>query len=454
MATTRFVLPAIGGPETVDTPHITRGVLDNGLRVESIRLDSLPLVAVTLIVEAGSIDDPPGQHGLVGLTADLVDEGSSGRDAIAVAESWARLGSSLETEVGADVTAFGFSLLSRFLGDALELLAASVCRPTVDETAVTRVREQRLNRLRQLQNSPGAAADRVFLRAVFGEHGYAHTSLGTSAAVASLTRDHVLACHARYYVPNRATLIVVGDIQHDALMRAAALTLGAWSGSDATNVTRSAVLPFPPASPNVWFVDRPGAPQSELRIGHLGVSRAVPDYHALVPVNALLGGRVSSRINQRLRQEKGYTYGARTDFDVRKRGGAFECETSVQRDATVAAIQDVLADCAAVSTTRPPDEAELERTKASVTRGYVRQFETPAQLVRAAAQLLVHDLPDDSVSRFVPSVLAVDVPAVVAAARAHVRAEDMSIVIVGDAARVGPGLSELARTVIETAPEF
>jgi zinc protease len=451
---TRFTLPAVGAPESVTLPPITRSTLANGLGVWSMRHASLPMVSAALLLNVGSVDDPPEWPGLASLAADLVDEGSGDLDAIAIADRWARLGCALETDAGPDATTFSFMSLSRVLGDALRLLAASVCDLRVDAATLARVRELRVNRLRQLQSSAAASADRVFLRAVYGAHGYAHTPLGTTRALSAVTREHILAFQQREYRPDRATIIVAGDVTHDACVEAAAAAFAGWRAGGDAHVAASPSSATPAPEPRIWLVDRPGAPQSELRLGHLGVARSTSDYYALVTLNSLLGGQFSSRINQRLRQDKGYTYGARTHFDFWRRSGTFECETSVQGDVTGAAIADVLAACEAVGASRPPDTDELVRTQESLTRGYVRHFETPAQFVRAAAEIAVHDLPDDTVGRFVPSILAVSAAAVVAAARAHIRPRDMAIVIVGDAASVRPQLVPLGRAVVDGVPEF
>jgi len=449
----RFILPDVGVPAVVRFPPITRGTLDNGLRVWTIRHDALPLSAITLIVDAGSVNDPDHQPGLASMTADLLDERAGKRDAIGVAEAWARLGSSLETEAGADVTAFGAMALSRLFEPTLALLAEVVTVADIVDADFSRVRDLRVSRLRQLRNAASSIADRAFLRAVFGRHGYGHGSMGTIASLEAITADDARAFHAREYRPDRTTLVVAGDLSHDAVMTAAAACFGAWS-TPGDHAGRDAAVAIEVAPPRIWLIDRPGAPQSELRIGHLGVPRHIPDYHALVTLNGVLGGQFSSRLNQRLRQEKGYTYGAHSAFDVRRASGLFGCDTSVQSDATAAAIRDVLDECIAIRGTRPPAGDELTHVKDGLTRGYAKNFETAAQVARAASQLAILDLADDAFDRFVPSVLAVDDAAALAAARAHIRPEEISAVVVGDVAAIEKGLGELGMVVERAEGEF
>jgi zinc protease len=454
MADDRFTQPGFGIPEAVAFPPVTRGTLANGLRLWTIRQDALPLVGATLLLDdAGSAGDPIGQSGLASLTADLADERIGRRDAIAIADAWARLGASFQTDVSPDVTAFSVVGLSRLFEPAIALLADVIVRSEPTDADFTRVRELRLNRLQQLKSSAAAQADRVFLRAVFGAHGYGQTGLGTTTSLERLTLDAARRCRARTFRPDRATLIVAGDVTHDAAMAAAEAHFGAWSAAGDPGVTQ-AQPPVTWAPSQVWLVDRLGSPQSELRIGHLGVRRAVPDYHAIVTLNAVLGGQFSSRINQRLRQEKGYTYGANTSFDVRRDAGTFACETSVQSDATGPAIGDVIEQCAAIRGSRPAEGDELDRVRDGLTRGYVRHFETAVQLLQAAGQVATHGLPDDTFDCFVPSVLAVDSAAVLRAAETHIHPDRVIAVVVGDADIVSKGLEALGLVVAAATAEF
>ena len=211
--------------------------------------------------------------------------------------------------------------------------------------------------------------------------------------------------------------------------------------------------PEPPA-PICILVDRPDAPQSELRIGHLGPPRRSGDYHALMTLNAALGGQFTSRINQQLREAKGYTYHARTGFEFHRHASTFSCDTSVQSDATAEAIGDVLREFDAVGSERPLAGIELERAQSSMTRGYVRHFETPVHLVRAAAELVKFDLPDDSFDLFVPAVSSLSAERILAAAQRYLHPAACVIAVVGDAQRLRAGLAAPNRTLVEATPEF
>ncbi len=189
------------------------------------------------------------------------------------------------------------------------------------------------------------------------------------------------------------------------------------------------------------IVARPGAPQSELRIGQVGAPRQTPDYHALLVLNSLLGGQFVSRINMNLREHKGYTYGARTTFDFRRGRGPFLLQTSVQTQVTAAAVRESFNELEAIRGGRPATESEVTLARASLTRGFPRNFETSEQVARAAAQLALYDLPADSFENFVAAVNAVDAGDVTRVATTYLQPDDMITVVVGDPDLVIPSMT-------------
>jgi len=447
----RIQPPAVGPATPVRFPAMFRETLNSDLRVCVLPWSSVPIVTVALLMRVGAAGDPPARPGLASLTADMLDEGAGGRNSVQITEAFERLGSHLDIDVGQDVTVLTFTTLSRHLDAGLALASDVLMRPHFAEADLLRIRRLRLNRLRQLRTSASAAADRLFLSGVFGAHPYGHGSLGTSQSIEALTLDDVREFYGRMYEPAQATLIAAGDISPDAVVEAARLRFAGW-----TNPVAPAAPPEVPAaaSPRVLLVDRPGAPQSELRIGHLGPERSTPDYHALVTLNAGLGGQFTSRINHHLRETKGYTYGARTGFDFRRVCSTFSCDTSVQSDATAAAMVDILSEFEAVRSTRPLDDDEVERARNSLTRGYVRHFETPADLVRAAAELSRFSLADDTFDLFVPSVSSVGGTEVREVAQRWIKPDDCVAVVVGDAAACRSQIEQLGREVVDSTPEF
>ena len=456
-ATDRFVMPDAGSPARIAFPPIVRSTLPNQAQVWAIRHDSVPVVTIVLMVPVGSAHDPASSPGMAGVMADLLDEGTERHDAIGLAEALASLGTELAIDVASDVTTFTLSTLSRFMEPALALLGEVIMRPRLREDDLKRVCELRLNRLRQLRSSASAVADRAFLSATFGSHPYGHGTLGTSAALSRVLIDDVRAFHAAAMRPAGTTLIIAGETDPDEVHRAAERQLGEWLPRvPGSAPERLPEVPAPQSSslPRVLVLDRPGAPQTEVRVGHMGPSRRDSDYHTLLTLNALLGGQFSSRINLNLREARGLTYGARTSFDFRVRSGTFSCDTNVQGDATPLVVSEILSEFAAVGGSRPITAEELERAKSSITRGYVRQFETSTQLALAASRLATFDLPADSFDRFVPDVEAVTPVSVSAAARDNIRPNDAVVVVVGDASGWRDKLTSLGRPVEDATIEF
>jgi zinc protease len=447
MAVDRSRLPVVGPDPVFRFPRIARHVLDGGMQVRTVEHTGAPLITFVLQIEGGSGADPSGQEGLAAIAADMADEGTGALSALDVSEALARIGAEYDVDVGADVVTFGFSTLERLAARGGTLLADVVGAPSLRDTDFTRVQQLRLERLRQLKDLAPAAAERAFLRLMYGAHPYGHLPIGSDASLRSITRDDVAAFHARRFRPDRATLVVAGAMPHDELLQVAAQAFGGWRP-----VERHDDAPAPPASdiappagvaPRLAIVPRDGAAQSELRIGHLAARRDTPDYQALLVMNAALGGQFVSRVNLKLREEKGYTYGARTGFDWKRGMAPFALQASVHTASTADAVRDAHAELTAIRGARPITGQELELAKASLTRGYPRNFETVQQVARSVAQLALYRLPDTYFEEFVPKVNAVTVADVTRVAAQYLDPSRLTTLIVGDNSAIAESLQTL-----------
>ena len=411
----RSRLPQADAARPFTLPSIEKSVLPNGLRLWTVRHPTVPVISLVLLIRGGSASDPAGKDGLAALTADMLDEGSGGRSAIEMHEALARIGAQFDTDIGSDAAVLGITALSRFAIEALRLLADMVVHPSLTEADFERVRQLRLHRLTQLRDVPGAVADRTFLRLLYGQHPYGHTPIGSQQAIAALTVDDVRVFHAQVLHPASATLVAVATGPHAVHDGAARLNV----------------------------VPRPGAPQSELRIGHVAVARSTPDYHPLVTANTILGGQFVSRINLNLREDKGFTYGARTGFDFRLMPGPFSVQVSVQTAATARAIEESIGEIAAIRGPRPATEDELSMAVATLTKGYARYFETPEQIARAMTQLSLYDLPDNYFAEFVPRIERVTVSDVTRVTSEYLDPARLTTLVVGDLSVIGGELPRL-----------
>ena len=455
MRADRSRLPQVGADPSFTFPNIVRHTLSNGLQVRTVEHRSVPLVTFVMQIHGGSGADVAGREGLAAITADMVDEGTGALSAIDVSEALARLGAEYDVDVGADATVFTLSTLSRFAERGSSVLADLLTRPSLRVEDFDRVRQMRLDRLRQLKDLPPAVAERALLRLLYGAHPYGHLSIGNDASLRGMDLGDVTAFHAATFRPSRSALVVAGAMSHEGLLRLAEGAFGHWTdaegATEAAPVAAADIEP-PVAPPLVAVVAREGAAQSELRIGHLSARRDTPDYASLVVMNAILGGQFVSRINLKLREEKAFTYGARTGFDWRRGLAPFSLQTSVHTAATAEAIRDSLNEFEAIRGSRPPSDTEMSLAKASLTRGYPRNFETALQVARSVAQLVLYGLPDSYFENFVPRVHAVSASDVTSAAQRYIDPARLVTLIVGDHAAIAPSLDALGIGSVQVQP--
>lgn len=442
----RSRLPATVADPPFRFPRIVKRTLANGLELRAVTHRSVPIAAIVLLVPGGSSVDPPDAHGLVSISAGLLDEGSRGQSALDIADRVARIGGDLDLEVGMDAVIVGLTTIDRFLETGLAMVQEIVSEPNLANDDFNRIRNLRLERLRQMRDHAGAMADRAFARVIYGAHPYGHLSLGSEPSMHAMAVEDVRTLHAAMFTPAGATLIVVGDRGEEELLDAAAAAFEHWRpAAAAAPIDRDAGLAAPPSTPEVRLatVARPNAAQSELRIGHACAARSTPDYHVLLILNSILGGDFVSRLNLNLRERKGFTYGVRTGFNLRRGIGPFAMQTSVGTDVTGPALEEAWREIRDISTTRPATEQEVAQAFASLSKGYPRGFETAGQVARSVAQLALHGLPDSYFEQFVPTLSQVTAADVTNAARRYLDPEKMTTVIVGDLDKIAGSLPGL-----------
>lgn len=436
MAVDRGRLPPVGAPAPLRFPAVERRILSNGARVLTLAHRKTELVSLVLLVPSGSVADPPGCEGLAAFTADLLDDGTRRRTGIDLHDELGRIGGRLGTDVTSDATVLSITALARHAGDALALLIELATEPRFDPQEVERVRALRISRIAQMRHVAAAVAERAFLQSVYGAHPYGRVPAGTQTALARISIDDIRAFHAARYAPDRWTLVVAGGGERlrDPELAAAASAAPEPATSSSGVVQRSRGNDLPAARPSLGrltFVPRPGAVQSEIRIGHLGIERRAADYPAVVVMNMVLGGQFVSRLNVNLRETRGYTYGVRTAFEGRRRQGPFTLQTAVDAAVTGDAVSEALREIAEIRDVRPVTESELAAARPALTSGYARNFETPGQLAHAAMRLALFGLPDDEYSTFVARVAGVDAAAAARAAGRRLDPDALRVVVVG-----------------------
>lgn len=455
MPVDRSRLPVPGPVSPFVFPTIVRHTLDNGLKLRTVEHRGVPVVTFVMQINGGLGADPDGREGLASLTADMVDEGTGSLSAIDVSDALARIGAEYDVDVGADATMFTVTTLARFADRGARLLSAILTEPSLREADFERVRQLRLDRLRQIKDLPPAVAERAFLQLLYPSHPYGHLAIGSDASLRGLTVEDVAAFHKATFLPWRATLVAVGALSHDQLLKVTRDAFGRWSGREEVLTVPSAAADRSPDYNTTFqlaIVPREGAAQSELRIGHLSARRDTPDYASLLVMNAILGGQFVSRINLKLREEKAFTYGVRTGFDWRRGLGPFSVQTSVHTAATAESIADTLREMSDLRGDRPPTPEELSLAQASLTRGYPRNFETAQQVARSVAQLALFDLPDSYFEEFVPKINAVTSEDVTRVARTYLDPSRAIALIVGDRTVTEHSLAALGLGELQVLP--
>jgi predicted Zn-dependent peptidase len=443
--------PALGAAPQLNLPAIQRSSLSNGLAVWLIESHEVPLVQVNLVVKAGSGDDPAGRFGLASLTAAMLDEGAGARSALDLADEIEFLGADLATTASFDASAIRLNVPVARLQTALPVMADVALRPAFPQAELDRVRQERLTALLQARDDPAQVAPVAFVRTVFGQtHRYGTGAAGTEATIKGFTVADLRAFHAAWYRPDNATLVVVGDITQTALLPQLEKHFGGWKAPGAL-APRAAVSSAPQLTASqITIVDMPGAAQSQIRIGWVGVSRSTPDYFTLQVLNTILGGSFTSRLNQNLREEHGYTYGASSRFDMRLSAGAFQAGAGVQTDKTSEALSEFFKELNAIRQLVGPDE--LAKAKNYVALGFPGEFETLGDLSAHLEELLVYGLPDTYFNQYVGNIQKVTAAAVQQAATKYIDPGRMAIVVVGDRKVIEPGIRALNLAPIRVLP--
>lgn len=442
--------PALGTPIPPVIPAIRRARLRSGVPVLLAERPALPVVDVRLVVRGGAALDPPGLEGVAALAAAALDEGIESHDGPALAAALARIGASYRAWVDWHDTTLSLHVLTPQLRTALELFAGIARAPTFPEDAVARRRAQRAASLRQDRDEPAVTASRAISRAIYAPHRYGIGPAGTPECVEVLEHDEIVRAYTEHFGPERAFIVAAGDVTLESLVPMLDELFGDWQGG------APLVEPAPPPADGatvIHVIDRPDAPQSELRVGHPGPPRSTSDYFPLVVGNTILGGAFTSRINLVLREQKGLTYGARTGFAFRRAGGPFAASVAIQTDATAEAVRDILDAMDAMRASAPRDD-EIDRARSYLALGLPRALETAGALADRVADIEDHGLPDDYLARYLDHIMAVTPDQVRAAATRHLQPEKAAIVVVGDLERVREPLEHLglARVEVQDAP--
>ncbi|HLF04951.1 MAG TPA: pitrilysin family protein [Dehalococcoidia bacterium] len=453
----RSVMPGAGREPSFTPPLPQRGKLPNGLGVVVVEKRDLPIVAFGLLLGDGAATDPVALPGLASLTAQLLEEGTTRRSSQDIARAFEFIGARLSTDPRREYTLLSTETLSKHWPTALDLVAELVREPTFPEHELERVRREHLTDLRRAKDDANVVAERIFPGLVYGRtSGYGHPTSGTEESTQALTRADVVGQFQRHFDPQAATLLVVGDVTLEEVLSRAEAALGGWlkpstqgrapRSSTAAGNGHAAESGSPPAT--IYLVDRPGAAQSVIRAGHTTIPRQHADYHGLTLVNYAFGGQFSARLNQNLRQDKGYSYGFHSGVTWYRGPSTLVAGGSVQTAVTKESVRETLHEFQDIHGARPLSAEELEASKTGMLRSYPASFEQPAQVLGQLVHLVVHGLPDDYFRTVSATVAAVSLADARRVASQRIEPDQLRVLVVGDQQVVEPGLRELGLPVV------
>jgi zinc protease len=459
----RSKAPAIGPPPPLNLPPLETRTLSNGLQVRIMGRHKVPTVHLELAIRSGVMADPAGKSGVASLAADMLDEGAGTRSALDIADAIDFLGAELTTTGSADATFVELHVPVARLSDALAVMVDVVARPTFPEAELNRLREERLASLLEMQDDPEQLIQVAFPRVVFGpQHRFGTPGIGTAASLKGIGVSDLKAFHAANVRPSNAVLVVAGDVSADIVVPQLERAFASWKGpldgtrgAPAAGTAAVAAAATGPSARRVYLIDKPGAAQSQIRIGSVGVPRSTPDYFAVRVLNTVLGEAFTSRLNTNLREVHGYSYGARSRFDMRLNAGPFYATAGVQTDKTADALKEFFVELTKIHEPIPTEE--LEKAKNYLALLMPRNFETTRGTADALAQAWIYDLPADYYTTYADRIRAVTAADVKRAADKYIVPDKVAVVIVGDRKTIEASLKAMnlgPLTVLEPGEIF
>ena len=437
--------PGAGPMRVFDFPDVDVTRLATGLEVRVARLSRLPVVSVNLFMPAGEFELDPDRAGLSVLTGDVLEGGTRKRSGAELDEAMESVGARMGVSTGWEGTNVSISCLADRLPAALEILAEAVLEPDFPEEEFARARDQSLAAIRQRAMDPSAlASDQASMRYFAPGVPYARPLGGTVESVSALGRDDLRGYADAWYRPG--TLVVVGDIDSGEMEEMAAGVFSGWEGVSPPR--RDGDIVPPTRERKIHVVDLPGAVQSEIRVGHVTVGRSHPDVFSLVVANTLLGGAFTSRLNLNLRERNGFTYGVRSRFNMRNRGGCFEVSTAVGAEVTDAAVREIMTELETLVREGPTEE-EVRASRDYVAGVFPLQLETAGQVASRMTEVVVYGLPEDYHRTYRDRIRGVTVDDAARAVGGHVRPGEAQIVVVGNAEEIVPRLEALGLGPVE-----
>jgi len=438
--------PKAGPPKDVQFPDYFDTTLANGINILVIENNKIPAVSIRMVFkDAGSFNDGD-KYGLASMTAEMLTKGTVKRTASEIAEEIDFVGGSINAGSDWDGSYISLSVLKKHLNTGIEILSDVAQNPVFAEDELARVKEQRLSSILQGKDDAGNLSDKKFNKVVYGELPYSNPAEGTEASVKSMTKEDLQDFYKKNYYAGNLIIAFVGNITKEEALKIteekfSSLPMNVSGKQNSVNKDKLGSVK------GVFIVNKPGAVQSSLRVGHIGIPRNNPDYIAVTIMNTILGGYFGSRINYILREKHGFTYGARSGFNPHLYLGDFSVDTDVRNDVTDSSITLILEELNKITKEEVTDE-ELETVKNYMTGVFPLQLETANAVASRVINLKLYDLPKDYYSKYISAINKLTKKDILNAAKKYIKPGDITIVVSGDAAAIKDKLSKFGEVKI------
>ncbi len=437
--------PEVKSEIKFDLPQPLELFLSNGLRVIFIPKNKLPMIRMSLMINAGSKFDPANKSGLSHLTSLVLDEGADGMNSLELSDEFDILGSSFNISTDNDLINISLQTLSDKFERSLQLFSKVLLKPSFHQQEFEREKKKLITRILQSKDEPDYLADQIFDKILLGNlNSYSSPVSGYQETVETITVDDVKEHYKKFFSPSNSDLIVVGNIDTVVLLDLINKYLAGWKDSTTDFLFSISTVE---QEKRIYVYHKEGSVQTEIRVGHNSEKRNQKDYFQRLMLNTILGGQFTSRINLNLRERNGYTYGATSRFQYYKDIAFFEVSTSVGVENTANALKEILFELENIQ--NGITDKELEFAQSSITKKFPLNFETYRQIASGVAGKILFNLPGDYFHNYINNINSVTKSEVNQAAKDFIQNNNLSIVLIGDKNILMDKISELGIDVLE-----
>jgi zinc protease len=428
-------------------PEAQTGQLSNGVQVTVVENNEVPMVNVRITFDRGSWNDTVEMAGLASVTLDMLNEGAGEYDAAGLSTASKRLAANISSGAGNDASQLSLGVLTKNLSPGLDLMTTVLMQPTFEQDDWDLMKKDRIAGLASARNNPRSIASRVNSRLVYGEH--YKGILKTEETYGAITTEAMRTWWSTHLVPGNAQIFVGGDTNIETILPLLEERFGSWTG-ESTEAERPRTTQPNVEQTTIFLVDKPGAPQSVLNVFRcLDLKKTDDNWFNATMGNMMYGGMFSARLNMNLREDKGWTYGARSGLYADYAPGVWKASTSVKTDTTADSISEIMREVSESKGERPFVQDELSATSGYMLGSRPVRFEQPDYLLDQIQSIWLYDLPEDWVTGYADRVRNVSTEAAQAVWSAQIIADELSVLVVGDAATIRTGLEKLGYPIIE-----